>query len=651
MPHPDFLDQYAHHLTPEERLHLYEAMIFNTPDLMYVIGTNYRFKYANEALLKMWGRTAEETIGKSLLELGYASWHADMHEREIDQVVATKQPIRGEVPFKATYGWRYYDYIFAPIFDAQGNVTAIAGSTRDTTERREAEERWRTLTEAMPQLVWVTRGSDGYCEYLSQQWENFTGVAGESLLGFEWLNLLHPEDKQRTTTAWQEAVAGRADYNIEYRIRRYDGVYRWFKTRGVPVRDTTGDIKTWYGTCTEIEELIEAREAANMANIAKSEFLANMSHEIRTPMNAVMGLAYVLSRSQPLTPKQQEIIKTMQTSADSLLSLINDLLDISKIEAQTIELDQTPFCLEQLMHEIVAMTSVRAQEKKLQFFVRDQGIHGRIFIGDCNRLRQILVNLCGNAVKFTEEGSITITISTEPTSQQLEEIVVIQIQDTGIGISAEKIETIFQKFVQADSSISRKYGGTGLGLSITKMLVELMRGSIEVTSTVGQGSLFTVRIPLTVAQDQEHAPIHSEHACKNAPSLKTKGHILLVEDHAPNVLVATTFLEHFHYTYDVASNGFEAIDKFKSGQYSAILMDVQMPGMNGLEATKAIRELQAARETHTPIIGMTAHALSGDRDRCIAAGMDEYIAKPFNPDALEDLLSHLISKQALAQVS
>ncbi|MDP9127079.1 MAG: PAS domain S-box protein, partial [Pseudomonadota bacterium] len=208
-------------------------------------------------------------------------------------------------------------------------------NTRLFEKAKKSEENWKALTEAMPQLVWVDRGDDGFCEYMNSQWTRYTGLPLEELLGFKWLERLHPDDKERTAKLWQAAVEGKAQYNTEYRIKRHDGQYRWFKTRGVAIKDETGKILKWYGTCTDIQEVIDAKEYAEAASIAKSEFLANMSHEIRTPMNAVVGLSNLLAISRPLTEKQREFIKTLQLSADALLALINDLLDIAKIEART----------------------------------------------------------------------------------------------------------------------------------------------------------------------------------------------------------------------------------------------------------------------------------------------------------------------------
>jgi signal transduction histidine kinase len=376
--------------------------------------------------------------------------------------------------------------------------------------------------------------------------------------------------------------------------------------------------------------LMQAKDKAEAANIAKSEFLANMSHEIRTPMNAVIGLSNILAMSQPLTEKQKEFIHTLQLSADALLSLINDLLDISRIEARTVELENIPFSVTQILHEIISMMSVRTREKGINFELDDSQIGDRLYMGDPKRFRQIILNLSSNAVKFTEKGSIRIAVRGE--SEGIE----IAVTDTGIGIAPDKLDTIFEKFVQADSSINRKYGGTGLGLAITKTLTEIMGGDVYVESAPGKGSTFTVRLPLKPVDQQ--IPQHETNLSKaQERPVKAGPCILIVEDYTPNVMVASGFLEEFGYTHDVASNGIEALDKINARQYAAVLMDVQMHGMNGLEATRLVREQerQSGSTVRLPIIGMTAHVLSGDRERCLGAGMDDYLSKPFNPDELK----------------
>jgi len=389
------------------------------------------------------------------------------------------------------------------------------------------------------------------------------------------------------------------------------------------------------------QKLEESTRFAEKANTAKSEFLANMSHEIRTPMNAVIGIAHILSISTPLTAKQQECIKTLQFSADSLLALINDLLDISKIESETITLDHIPFGLEQLITEAVTIMSVKAQQGGIMLSMQyDAELAGQ-FVGDPMRIRQVLLNLVSNAVKFTERGSVTIDVRGEKNADDNMQAI-ITVSDTGVGIPADKQQSVFNKFSQAGTVIARKYGGTGLGLAISKALVELMGGCIWVESEVGKGSRFTVTLPLARQDDAGQKQASSALTV----DVVTPGYrVLLVEDYQPNILVATAMLEALGCEYEVAMNGREAIDRVFTSAFDIVLMDVQMPVMDGYSATRAIRAREAQEHLrHVPVIGITAFALAGDREKCLQAGMDDYISKPFVPEELEAKMRQLIEK-------
>ena len=508
---------------------------------------------------------------------------------------------------------------------------------RSEGELRNSERQFRDMADSINQMIWVTR-PDGFHEYYNRRWYEYTGVPSGSTDGEGWNSMFHPDDQPRAWERWRYSLETGEPYEIEYRLRRADGVYRWALGRAECLRDDTGAIVKWYGTCTDIQDLVDARTAAEAASQAKTEFLANMSHEIRTPMNAIIGLSTLLGASKPLTQKQQDFIRTLQLSADSLLALINDLLDISKIEARSIEIEQIPFDVARTLQEVISMMAARVREKGLTFTSDVECAENRMFIGDPNRFRQIVLNLCSNAVKFTETGGVHMSVTCQA-DQAGRETLCISIRDTGIGIAPDKIGSIFDKFSQADSSISRKYGGTGLGLAITKTLVEILGGTISVESEPGVGSVFTVCLPFAITEIQTEA----EAGRAVRPSGEARGHtVLLVEDYEPNVFVALSFLEAFGYAGHVASNGLEAFELATVGDYAAILMDVQMAGMNGLEATGLIREFERQNgRPRVPIIGMTAHALSGDRERCLAAGMDDYLPKPFNPDDMHDMLDRL----------
>jgi CheY-like chemotaxis protein len=366
-------------------------------------------------------------------------------------------------------------------------------------------------------------------------------------------------------------------------------------------------------------------------------------------MNAIIGLANILLATK-LDDNQKKCVTVLQSSADGLMVLINDLLDIDKIEAESIELECEPFNMTSLLERVISVMSVRAKEKNINLSVKYEAGLYKTFIGDAGRIRQIILNLVGNAVKFTDEGSVAVFLSNGGGGNGKKNIN-ISVTDTGIGIPGNKIFDIFGKFIQADPSITRRYGGTGLGLAISKSLAEQMNGSITVISEVGVGSTFTLHLCLPV-EESENAPLHHEehiiYLDKQENSARLP--ILLVEDYEPNILVATIMLQNFGYRFEVAHNGQEAMDKFLPEKYSLILLDVQMPIMDGFEAAKLIRGFEKAKgSVRVPIIAMTAHALKGDREKCIGVGMDDYIAKPFNPHQLQAMLiKHQSVKPLLA---
>ena len=384
------------------------------------------------------------------------------------------------------------------------------------------------------------------------------------------------------------------------------------------------------------------RIAAEEASIAKSEFLANMSHELRTPLNAIVGIINILDRDDKLDDKQREFIRTMNLSANSLLGLINDLLDIAKIESNEMTVEDRPFNLLDVLEEVRSIMNVRAVEKDLLLNVKAPPRAQMQFTGDVVRIRQVLLNLVSNALKFTEAGFVNVLVRL-PT--EVDARLRIEVSDSGIGMSEDHLARIFDKFVRADDSITRRFGGTGLGLAIGRNLVTLMKGEVQVQSQEGMGSRFTILIPLKKAEiltaDNDDAPVTLSLSARRArgPGGK-KRRVLLVEDYEGNVIVALNLLQDAGYEVVVANNGKEAIHKLESEALDLVLMDVQMPVMDGITATQLIRKMQARGELKpVKIIGMTAHALAGDRAKCLDAGMDDYMSKPFDPRRLEDLLA------------
>jgi signal transduction histidine kinase/CheY-like chemotaxis protein len=401
-----------------------------------------------------------------------------------------------------------------------------------------------------------------------------------------------------------------------------------------------------------LEERIEQRTAelriamgkALAASEAKGEFLANISHELRTPMNGVLGMMDIVLDT-PLTPEQRDHVETAQRCAYSLLALLNDVLDLSKIEAGRMALEKIPFDLAGLVNDSVKSHSVLAMQKGISLTSEIScAIPGRI-LGDPLRFRQILANLLSNAVKFTERGSVALRVDCDPPSESAEFGLSITVKDTGIGIPASQLEQIFEKFTQADSSISRRFGGTGLGLAITRSLAEMHGGGITVESTEGEGSTFTAIIKCAIATGaDEHAPQPFE---QDAPR-DTSGTILVVEDNLVNQKMVGAILQRKGYHVHITNNGEEALEALRNGEFRMVLMDVQMPVLDGLEATRLIR--QDARWRDLPIVAMTANAIDGDRENCIAAGMNAYLSKPVQANHLLSIVEEYSLQKRTARV-
>ena len=474
------------------------------------------------------------------------------------------------------------------------------------------------------------------------------------------LDLIHPDDIGNFHQRLDEFIDGQTlEYHNVFRVKHYDGHWIWVNARGGGIYNETGKVVRMIGSHTDIttskqyeQRLRRDKEEAENSSKSKMEFLAHMSHEIRTPLTAITGVAEILNRHKDkLDERQQVLLKTLITSSSTLRDLLNDVLDFSKIDSGEIELSSDGIVLGQLFDEIVAIMSVQAVEKNISLISQHKNIEHLIFEGDHVRLRQILINLVGNAIKFTDKGHVTIRphiiIQGDKAGQARLKVDVI---DTGIGIDSENLEIIFDRFKQVDDTISKRYRGTGLGLPISRKLAEIMGGTIVVASEIGRGSIFTLDIPTSIlnlheinpdklaAHEQATLPPAALPLPETQPATalqeandNTSKRILMVEDYEGNIVVIGFALEDMNIAFDVARNGLEALELFMRNSYDAILMDLQMPKMDGVTATARIRELEREQGlAHTPIIGMTAHATYQDIDRCRQAGMDDHLTKPIH---------------------
>ncbi|MDH5193903.1 MAG: ATP-binding protein [Nitrospira sp.] len=502
--------------------------------------------------------------------------------------------------------------------------------------------------------------------YLSAEWKRQLGYDDHEVASSfeEWKSRLHPEDRDQTWSAMEGYLLAQIDqFELEHRLRHKDGSYRWILTRGTSIKNAGELSARMVGINIDVtdrklveEALRQAKEAAEAASLAKSQFLANMSHEIRTPMNGVLGLAELLLRC-PLNEKERHLTQAIHQSGSALLSIINDILDFSKIEAGKLRLETIPFEVRRTIEEAVAVSSPTAEQKGLSLSCHIDPRTPPYVIGDPIRLRQIIVNLVSNAVKFTERGTITVRAEPQGVSEGQYGLSV-SVTDTGIGISRDAQAHIFGAFSQADGSTTRKYGGTGLGLAIVKQLVTLMGGVVELKSRPGEGTCFRFTVscqpsdrPTQRTAEQLAAPVERDGMADDQfPVSGGEVRILLVEDNPVNREVACGMLETLHCQIDTAENGREALDAIGKTDYALVFMDCQMPEMDGMTATRLIRAREAERADQSggaasagmrrlPIVALTAHAMQGDREQCLSVGMDDYLTKPFTLSSLEQVLS------------
>jgi len=378
------------------------------------------------------------------------------------------------------------------------------------------------------------------------------------------------------------------------------------------------------------EELIQAKKTAESANKAKSDFLSNMSHEIRTPMNAILGFVEQLEKTET-NPERLKQFQTISDSGESLLRIINDILDFSKIESGKMVLENKPFNIIEHLNSCIDIFSSLSKDKKVQLHSSIDPSIPLCILGDQTRLKQVVFNLINNAIKFTHSGgdvNLKARFNDESSS------IYISVSDSGIGISEDNLEHIFESFSQEDTSITRRFGGTGLGLSISQKLLNLMGARLQVSSKQGAGSTFFFDIPIKVCEIE----VSSEESTQEIDSLMINGHILVAEDNKTNQMLMSIILDNFGITYEMVGDGIEAVEKFKTSEFDMILMDENMPYMNGVEASNRIRDLEKNSETRIPIIAVTANALAEDREHFLNAGLDDYISKPYSENDIKQVL-------------
>lgn len=554
------------------------------------------------------------------------------------------------------------------VLDETGKPYRVLGLHTDLTEKIKAQElktsaeellRLRGLAETLPQLTW-TCTAKGDCDYLSPNWSDYTGACQSKLLGAQWFEFVHPDDKQRLALSWQQSIKTGEPFKYDFRILGKDGVYRMFDTRALPLKDKLGNITAWFGSNTDIQDSIDYKvrlekevaqktEAlkqslelaeqqkkqaesleikAQAASLAKSRFLSTISHELRTPLNGIAGLTYSLQlTSDP--EKSKSLLDQLSKATLHLNSLVSDVLEMGRIEEGRIQLNIQPSHFREVCETSLAIVGEAASHKGLEIRYEFDKRLPESAMFDEVRLKQVLVNLLSNAVKFTETGFVKL--SCQLSKQVLNQIeVLFQIEDTGVGIAEAKQEKIFEVFEQAENNTFSKYGGSGLGLGLVKGLVANMGGQYGVKSQLGKGSCFWVSLPLIACAAK------IKNSVASVPSMRdwSGRHVLIVDDAKLNRLVLENILSLNGAKVTNATNGLEAIQcLIENPDVELVLMDVHMPQMDGLQATKKIRSLDSPINS-VRIVGLTGAAMEEDRRKALEAGMDEVMFKPLSPEKL-----------------
>lgn len=514
--------------------------------------------------------------------------------------------------------------------------------TRTSTDLKKVSENLKiraeelsTILSTIPAYVYFKDKSLNYI-LVNQSFAQFVGIPADQIRGrnrsgiFQHYNSDLYEEKERKVLE-----SGLAVYDIEEEID-YDGRMRCVSTNLAPIRNAADQIVGLIGISWDIterkhyeSELMRAKEQAEAGTMAKNEFIASISHEFRTPMNGILGLAEMF-RNTALDETQADLLKGIVSSAENLLVLVNDLLDFSAIEAGKMELDSQPFMLDRVLEDVFHVLSLKAQEKSLEFTVRIAGDVPKHLVGDSKRLGQIIINLANNAVKFTEQGSVSVHISMLSNSAELA-LLRFEVRDTGIGIPREAMDSLFKVFSRIRQNQHRLVSGTGLGLSICRKLTDMLGGEIGVESTVGKGSTFWFNIPFKLsrgkAQDQSQEGTSTEGVFRGKK-------VLVAEDNLINQKIVNFQLKRMGFDVCLSDNGQSALDMFAAEPFDLVVLDIQMPILDGYQVARAIREYELNSYAHVPIIALTANAMKGDRERYLEAGMDGYVSKPFSPETL-----------------
>jgi len=699
----------------------YRQLVEQSPDGIYRSTPGGKLRMVNKTFVKLLGYDSEQEVVKLDIarDIHFSSGEfgvikaAFKNGKEAETFILRLKKKNGQTLWVE-------DHVHK-IYDKNGQVAYYEGIIRDITERMEAEEQLKAvnlelnaskqqLSAAFQQLVanhqhlienekalrqseelfrLIAENADALIAVLNDKGQHlYTSPSFEKLLGYKpeqlqnklWLNLVDPDDRPQASEKFKQSLKSKKGFLLEHRMRHKNGSWRFLESTSNVICDAKGYADRFIMVSHDITkrkqteiEFQKAKEASEAANFAKSEFLANMSHEIRTPLNGIIGYADLLFEDK-LNVKQAEFVKVIQKSANYLLELINEILDLSKIESQSLELESKSFLLTDILNEKIQVVEPRISEKAVELNLEISKNTPAYLIGDPTRFAQIILNLLSNAAKFTRRGSITIAVSREKWKRTGKNIFPLQIsvKDTGIGIPLKYQESIFQNFTQVDASTSKHYEGSGLGLAITKKLVELMNGTIHVESKFGKGSIFTICIPFKFDPNKKVVKKQAKLGANKAVSKNGRGpvnggstfgqrsdeksshdgqgtttHILIAEDNAVNSELLKNILSRFDYKLTIVENGLEVLTSLEKERFDLILMDMQMPKMDGFETTKKIRENPKYKEL--PIIALTAYAMIGDAEKCGEAGCTDYVTKPIDKKRFIECVQSYVKKSRPAK--
>jgi PAS domain S-box-containing protein len=667
-----------------EALWFSDSLVRSMPEGLSVLDHGGVHVDVNDAFCRMTGFSREELMGVSP---PYPYWPPESYEQiehAFEEMLAARA-CQFELTFMRKSGERF-PAIVSPVYvrDKQGEVVNYLAVVKDITERRRAEDSHReserrlfTLLSNLPGIAYRCRNdADWTMEFISEGCLRLTGYPVSDLLDnrvISFGDIIHPDDRDMVRNEVERGVSEGRHFEITYRIRTASGEQRWVWEQGVAIGAGNEVLEGFITDITDRQRAEDELRAANArleqavaraeelavraeaANRAKSQFLANMSHEIRTPMTAILGFAELLASSDLSSEEQCEFLAAIRENGQALLDLIGDILDLSQIEADRMMLEKADCPLRQVIDSVLGMLRLRAEQKGLGLDVDYAFPLPETIYTDPVRLRQVLANLIGNAIKFTEQGTVRIAVDwvMGPTgSGRLR----VAVSDTGIGIAADRIDELFEPFTQLDGSFTRRYGGTGLGLAISQRLARELGGDVEVTSRMGEGSTFTLTIDVgslagvRMARSPEDPATTKGQRCPTEQEAPLRGRVLLAEDVAALSSMLRQLLTKMKLEVETVADGrgaCEAAEKSLAEQkpFDLILMDMQMPHMDGYQATAWLRQ----GGWTGPVVALTAHALAGDREKCMAAGCDDYLAKPISVKALRDVLIRHLGEHAVSQ--